>query len=212
MCVCVCVLSCVWPFITPQAQQALTGTSVNEMFLARILELVAISYSRGSSWPRGQTPVSVSPALAADSLLLVLLCCCCWVTKSCLILCNSKDFSVPGFSVLHWLLGFAQTHVRVVMPSNHLILCHPLLLLPPWKTLFIPYGFFTDISWSGQSTGVQACLLYPSFEIDLQHLSDNVFESHDFLHLFWSAWKHLFFCENSIFSCVKNENRINCVK
>ena len=30
------------------------------------------------------------------------------------------------FSVLHHLLGFAQTHVfELVMPSNHLILCHP---------------------------------------------------------------------------------------
>ena len=39
--------------------------------------------------------------------------------------------STPGFPVLHYLLEFAQTHVHwVVMPSNHLILCCPLLLLP----------------------------------------------------------------------------------
>ena len=152
----------------------------------------------------GLKPQPVSPDLAADSLLLGLLCCCCSVTKSCRILCSSKDFSMPGFPGPRYLLGFAQTHVRwVVMPSNHLILRRPLLLLPPWKALFISYGYFIDISWSEQSTGVQACLLYPSFEIGLQHLSDNVFKSHDFLHLLWSAWKHLFFCENSIFSYVK---------
>ena len=29
----------------------------------------------------------------------------------------------------HQLLGFTKTHVHM-MPSNHLILCHPLLLLP----------------------------------------------------------------------------------
>ena len=41
------------------------------------------------------------------------------------------DGSTPGFPVLHHLLEFAQTHVHEsVMPSNHLILCHPLLLLP----------------------------------------------------------------------------------
>ena len=37
---------------------------------------------------------------------------------------------MPGFSVLHQLLDLAQTHViESVMPSNHFMLCHPLLLL-----------------------------------------------------------------------------------
>ena len=38
---------------------------------------------------------------------------------------------MPDFPVHHQLLEPTQTHVhRVVMPSNHLILCCPLLLLP----------------------------------------------------------------------------------
>ena len=36
--------------------------------------------------------------------------------------------SPPGSPVHHQLLELAQTHVEWVMPSNHLILCHPLLL------------------------------------------------------------------------------------
>ena len=41
------------------------------------------------------------------------------------------DYNTPGFTVHHQLLGLAQTHDhQSVMPSNHLILCHPLLLLP----------------------------------------------------------------------------------
>ena len=36
------------------------------------------------------------------------------------------DCSTPGFPVLHQLPEFAQ----LMIPSNHLILCHPLLLLP----------------------------------------------------------------------------------
>ena len=41
------------------------------------------------------------------------------------------DSSMPGLSVHHQLLEFTQTHAhKSVMPSNHLILCHPLLLLP----------------------------------------------------------------------------------
>ena len=40
--------------------------------------------------------------------------------------------SIPGFSVLHYLPEFAQTHVPIesVVLSNCLILCYPLLLLP----------------------------------------------------------------------------------
>ena len=41
------------------------------------------------------------------------------------------DCSMPGFPVLHYLPEFAQTHVhfiQLMMPSNHLILCFPLLL------------------------------------------------------------------------------------
>ena len=40
--------------------------------------------------------------------------------------------STPGLPVHHQLPEFAQTHVHEsVMPSSHLILCRPLLLLPP---------------------------------------------------------------------------------
>ena len=39
--------------------------------------------------------------------------------------------SMPGLPVHHQLPEFTQTHVHwSVMPSNHLILCHPFLLLP----------------------------------------------------------------------------------
>ena len=39
--------------------------------------------------------------------------------------------SMPGLPVHHQLLESTQTHVHLsVMPSNHLILCRPLLLLP----------------------------------------------------------------------------------
>ena len=56
---------------------------------------------------------------------------CCSVTKSFTTLCDPVNCSMPGFPVLHFLLEFAQTHVPwVIMPSNHLVLCCPLLLLP----------------------------------------------------------------------------------
>ena len=68
---------------------------------------------------------------------------CCLLAKSCSTLCDPTDCSVAaslsftiswslliGFSVFHYLLEFAQTHVHLVMLSNHLILCCSLLLLP----------------------------------------------------------------------------------
>jgi len=55
------------------------------------------------------------------------------VAQSCPTLCNPMNRSTPGLPVRHELPEFTQTHVHdeSVMPSSHLILCHPLLLLPP---------------------------------------------------------------------------------
>ena len=56
---------------------------------------------------------------------------CCSVAESCPTPCDPMDCSTSGFPGLHYVPEFAQTHViESVMPSNHLILCHPLLLLP----------------------------------------------------------------------------------
>ena len=62
------------------------------------------------------------------------------------------DCSPPGSFVLRYLLKFARTHVyiKLVMPSNHLILCHLLLLLP---SIFPNIRIFSNdlarhISWS----------------------------------------------------------------
>ena len=53
------------------------------------------------------------------------------VTQSCPALCDPMGCSMPGFPIHHQLLEPTQTMSIVsVMPSNHLILCHPLLLLP----------------------------------------------------------------------------------
>ena len=43
---------------------SLPGFSVHEILQTRILEWVAMPFSRGSSWPRNQTHISMSPALA----------------------------------------------------------------------------------------------------------------------------------------------------
>ena len=66
------------------------------------------------------------------------------VAQSCPTFCDPMDFPVlPRFPVLHCLPEFAQTHViESVMPSNHLILCHPLLL----PSVFPSIMFFSNES------------------------------------------------------------------
>ena len=53
------------------------------------------------------------------------------VAHSCLTLCDPMDCSVPVLPVYHQLPELTQTHGHwSVMPSNHFILCRPLLLQP----------------------------------------------------------------------------------
>ena len=53
------------------------------------------------------------------------------VTQSCSTLCDPMDCSTPRLPVHHQFSEFTQTlSIELMMPSNHLILCHPLLLLP----------------------------------------------------------------------------------
>ena len=57
--------------------------------------------------------------------------CCCSVAKSLLTLCEPMDCSTPvflSFTVSRSSLKLIS--IELVMPSNHLILCRPLLLLP----------------------------------------------------------------------------------
>ena len=55
------------------------------------------------------------------------------VARSCPTLCNPMNCSTPGFPVHPPTPGVYSKLmcIKSVMPSSHLILCHPLLLLPP---------------------------------------------------------------------------------
>ena len=60
----------------------------------------------------------------------------------CPTVCDPTDSGTPGFPVLHYLLKFVPTYViELVMPSNHLILCHPLLLL---LSIFLSIKVFSN--------------------------------------------------------------------
>ena len=58
-------------------------------------------------------------------------CCCCSVTQLCPTLCNPMDCSMPGFlSITNSQSLLKLMSIKSVMPSNHLILCHPRFLQP----------------------------------------------------------------------------------
>ena len=55
---------------------------------------------------------------------------CCSVAQSCPTLCDPMDCSTPGFLsfTISWIL-LKLMSIESMMSSNHIILCHPLLLL-----------------------------------------------------------------------------------
>ena len=63
------------------------------------------------------------------------------------------DCSTPGFPVLHYIQSLLKLmSIKLVMPSNHLILCRPLLLLP---------SVFPSIRvFSGESA---LCIRWPNY-------------------------------------------------
>ena len=105
-------LSCVQLFVTPWTVQA------------RILEWVAFPFSRGSSQPRDRTQVS---CIEGDSVL-----------QSVQSLNHVRLFVTPCIAAHLASLPITNSRtllklmsIESVMPSSHLILCRPLLLLTP---------------------------------------------------------------------------------
>ena len=69
---------------------------------------------------------------------------CYLVIEFCPTVCNPMDCSVPGFPVhLHSRSLLKLMSIESVIPSNHLVLCRPLLLLP---SVFPSIRVFFDVS------------------------------------------------------------------
>ena len=87
------------------------------------------------------------------------------VAQLCLTLCDPMDCSMPSFPVHHQLRSLLKLMpIESVMPSNHLILYHP-LLLPP--SVFPSIRVFSNES--------VLCIRWPeywSFSFSISHFSD----------------------------------------
>ena len=94
---------------------SLPGFSVHGIFQARLLEWGAIAFSF----------LSFSSVQFSS------------VTQLCPTLCNSMNRSTPGpLSITNSRSSLRLTSIESVMPSSHLILCHPLLLFFFFLTIF----------------------------------------------------------------------------
>ena len=79
------------------------------------------------------------------------------VIQLCPTLCDPMNHSTPGLPVHYQLLESTQTHaIESVMPSSHLILCRPLLLLPPIPPSIRVFPMSHLFASGGQSIGVSA--------------------------------------------------------
>ena len=79
------------------------------------------------------------------------------VAQPCLTLCDPMNHSTPGLPVHHrsWSLPKLMS-IESVMPSSHLILCHPLPLLPPIPPSIRVFPKESTLPWGGQTIGVSA--------------------------------------------------------
>ena len=83
------------------------------------------------------------------------------VSQPCLTLCNSMDYSMPGFPALHQHLEPAQTHVHLV--GDAIQPSYPLSSASPPFNLSQHQGLFQGVSSSHQVAKV--------LEFQLQHQS-----------------------------------------
>ena len=126
------------------------GPSVHGVFQARILEGVAISFSSGFSWLRNQTPVSYVSCIGRGFYItepsgkpIFTILRCYFLTyklkfflfSSTHVLSSVRLFVTPWTATHHASLSIISSQsllklmsIESMMPSKHLIFCHPLLL------------------------------------------------------------------------------------
>ena len=110
------------------------------------------------------------------------------------------DCSTPGFPVLHYLSDFAQLmSIDSVMPSNHLILCRPLLLL---SSIFPSIRVFSNES--------ALCIRWPKY----WSFSFSICLSNEYSGLicFRIGWLDLFAVQGTLKSLFQNNSKASVLQ
>ena len=115
------------------------------------------------------------------------------VTQSCPTLCDPMNRSTPGLPVHHQLPESPKPmSIELVMPSNHLILCHPLLLLP---------SIFPSITvFSNESALCRRWPKYWSFSFNISPTN-----KHPGLISFKMDWLDLLAVQGCLYCCSANK-------
>ena len=129
------------------------GSSVHRLLQARMLEWVAIPFSRGSSQPRNWTQVSYIAGRFFTT----------WATREAQFLYSVQSlnrvqlFATPwiaarqaSLSITNSRSSLRLTSIESVMPSSHLFLCRPLLLLPTIPPSIRVFSNESTLAWGGQ--------------------------------------------------------------
>ena len=123
-----------------------------------------------SSWPRDQTQISCVAGrfftvwATREALNLLRNCSIVFLTISSVqLLSHVWLFATPwiaarqaSLSITNSWSSLKLTSIESVMPSSHLILCRPLLLLPQSLSASESFPVSQLFAWGGQSTGVSA--------------------------------------------------------
>ena len=136
------------------------------------------------------------------------MCRCYSVARLCLTLCNLMDFSMSGFSVLHYLQEFRFLSTELVMLFNHLILCCSFSSCPqsfpasgsfPINQLFMSGGQSSGASASASVLPMNIQRWFPLGLTDLIPLlskglsrvfSSTTVQKHQFFDAQLSLWSH----------------------
>ena len=94
------------------------GSPVHSIFQARILECVTISFSRGSSWPRGWTHVSCIGRWILHH----------WATREASLILNRVRVIIKPGPTLHIILSIMWNRVRYFLKSEQ----SSAALIPCW--------------------------------------------------------------------------------
>ena len=113
--------------------------------------------------------------------------CCCSAAKSCLTLCDPMTCSLPG----SWSPPKAMS-IKSVMPSNHLILCHSLLL---------PSIFPSNRGFSNESA---VCIRWPKYWSFSFNISPS--NKHTGLISFRIDWFDLLAVQGTLKSLLQHHN------
>ena len=120
----------------------------------------------------------------------------CEVAQLCPTLCNPMDCSTPGFPVHHQLLELAQTHIhRVGDAIQHLILCHPLLLLP---SIFPRIRVFSSES--------VLCIRWPKFQLWSFSFNISPFNEYSGLISLRTDWLNLLAVQGTLKSLLQHHS------